>query len=131
MIRRLFTVARDRSGAAAIEFSIAVPILISMIWGIFEFGLLFEAAAGMQNALGAAARYATIYPTPTDTQISSYITNYKFGVQNGTWDTPTIVTNAAGTTKTITVTYHQQLNFLFFNGPNVALTRSKVVYLSK
>jgi Flp pilus assembly protein TadG len=101
-----------------------------LIWGIFEFGLVFEAAAGMENALARGARLATIYPTPTDTTIQTEITSGKFGVANGTWTTPTIVTDTTAKTKTITVSYSQPLNFLFFNGPTVTLTRSKVVHLS-
>jgi Flp pilus assembly protein TadG len=131
MIRRITSLVRDRRGSAAIEFSIAIPILISMIWGIFQFGLIFEATAGVENALARGARMETIYPTPTDTQVQNEITSGKFGVSNGTWDTPTIVANSTGTTKTITVTYHHHLNFLFFDGPTVNITRSKVVYLSR
>jgi Flp pilus assembly protein TadG len=131
MIRRIQPLVRDRSGSAAIEFSIAIPILISMIWGIFQFGLIFEATAGVENALARGARLATIYPTPTDDTIQTEITSGKFGVSNGTWDTPTITPNSTGTTKTIKVTYHHHLNFLFFDGPTVNITRSKIVYLSK
>ncbi|MBA3730486.1 MAG: pilus assembly protein, partial [Sphingomonas sp.] len=68
---RLTTLRRNERGAAAIEFAIAVPILILMIYGIFRLGLLFQANAGMQHALGEGARYATIYPTPTNTQIQT------------------------------------------------------------
>jgi Flp pilus assembly protein TadG len=130
MMPRISTILRDRSGASAIEFAIAVPILVSFIWGIFEFALLFQAAAGMDNALARGARKATIWPTPSTTEISNEITSGKFGVSNGSWGTPTIVTNGAGTTMTITVSYSQPLDFLFFSGPTVTLTRSKVVYLS-
>jgi len=121
---------KEARGAAAIEFAIAVPVLLVMIWGTFQVALLFQANAGTQQALGEAARYATIFPTPTDTQIQSMITSHKFGVGNGTWSTPTISTNGAAGTKTITVTYSQPTDFLFFSGPRVTITKSKVVYLS-
>lgn len=130
MIKRLCKAWTDERGAAAIEFAIVVPAFILMIWGLLQVGLIFEANSGMQQALGEGARYATIYPTPTDTQIQSKITSKKFGVGNGTWSTPTISTNAGAGTKTITVTYSQPTDFLFFNGPTVSITKSKVVYLS-
>jgi Flp pilus assembly protein TadG len=122
--------ATDARGLSAIEFSIAAPVLISLIWGMFQISLLMEANAGVQNSLGQAARYATIYPTPTDTQISSRITSSRFGGGYGSWSTPTITTDAAANTKTITVSYTQPLNFLFFNGPTVTLTKTKIVHLS-
>jgi len=119
----------DSSGSASIEFAVAVPILISLIWGIFQISLLFQAGAGVQNALGQAARYATIYPTPSDTQIQALIESSKFGTNNGTWSTPTITTDAAGY-KVISVSYSQPTDFLFFDGPTVTLTKTKRVYLS-
>ena len=130
MIRvRNFSTSQD--GAAAIEFALAVPVFVSMIWGLFQIGLLYEANAGVQHALGEAARYATIFPTPTDTQLQTKITSTKFGVANGTWGTPVIsALDTTDNSKTITVTYSQPTDFLFFQGPNVTITRSKRVYLS-
>lgn len=122
--------AADRGGSAAIEFAVAVPILVTFVWGIFQVGILYRANAGMQHALGQGARYATIFPTPSDAQIQAKIVSHKFGVAGGTWSTPTISTDATAKTKLITVTYSQPTDFLFFQGPTVSLTRTKLVYLS-
>ena len=136
MIRRLAYLRNDARGSSAVEFALAVPVLVSMIWGVFQIALVLEANAGMQNALGQAARYATIYRTdttdhrPTDAEIGNYITNNKFGLARGSWDTPLIQTDATAGTKTISVTYRQPLDFLVFQGPNVVLTKTKVVYMS-
>ena len=73
MTRLFRTLRKDSEGAAAIEFAIAVPVLTVMIWGMFQIGLIFQANAGMQHALGEAARYATIFPTPSDTQLQTRI----------------------------------------------------------
>lgn len=113
-----------------IEFAIVLPILITFIYGIFMIGQVFEANAGMQHALGEAARYATIYPTPTDTQIQAKITAARFGTGSGTWSTPTITTDSVNGYKTITVRYSMPTNFIFFQGPTVTLTRSKRVYVA-
>lgn len=125
----------DSRGSSAIEFSIAVPILVTLLWGMFQVAILYQANAGMHHALGEAARYATVYlPTtnapPTDAQIQAKITSAKFGLGTGTWGTPTIVTNTTTRTKLITVTYTQPMDFLFFPGPNVNLNASKLVYLA-
>ena len=127
--------AADGGGSAAIEFAIAVPVLISLIWGIFQVAIIYRANAGMQHALGEGARLATVWdPTTnaptTDAQIQAKITSHKFGVDGGTWTTPTIETDNTAKTKLITVTYSQPTDFLFFQGPTVSLTRSKLVYLS-
>ena len=127
---RFHKLIADRAGSSAVEFAVSVPVLVMLIWGIAQVGLLYEANAGMQHALGEGARMATIFPTPTDTQIQTKITSAKFGLGNGTWGTPTIVTDTAAKTKTITVSYSQPTDFLFLPGPNVSLSASKVVYLS-
>lgn len=121
-------IRRDERGAAAIEFAIAVPVLVSLIWGIFQIGLLMEANAGMQHALGEGARYATLYPTPTDSQIQSRIEDRLFGTQNGTL---TVDQPVAGVGyKDLRVTYSMPMNFLFMEGPTVTLNRTKRVYVA-
>ena len=129
-MRQLRQLLHDRTGAAAIEFAVAVPVLVTIIWGIFQIGMVFQANAGMQHALGEAARYATIFPTPSDAEIEEMITSRRFGVGNGSWDADVGPTDTATMTKTISVTYSQPTNFLFFEGPTVALSADKVIYLA-
>jgi Flp pilus assembly protein TadG len=132
-------VQRDERGAAVVELAIALPVLVTMIYGIFTLGQLFESNAGIQHALGEGARYGNLClsvtngscSTPTSTQIGARVSQKLFGTTNGTFDTPTVdATTASSGYITITVTYHQTMNFLFFIGPTVTLTRSKRVYLA-
>jgi Flp pilus assembly protein TadG len=134
-VRKLLS---DIRGSAAVEFAVAVPVLIIMIWGIFQVAIVLQAQAGVEQALGEGARYATIFNTttnarPTNTQISTKIVNAKFGIRNGTWHTPAIDTTneAAGGYINITVQYDVPTNFLVFPGPTIALTKSKRVYIQK
>ena len=60
---------RDDRGAAAIEMALALPILVSMIYGLFQVGLLYQANAGMQHALGEGARLSTIYERYTENNV--------------------------------------------------------------
>jgi Flp pilus assembly protein TadG len=130
---------RDERGAAALEMALALPPLVTMIYGIFTLGQVFEAQAGMQHALGEGARYGTLCLSmsssgctlPTDDQIKAKVNSKLFGMASGTFDTPAVdSTTATSGYKTITVTYHQTMNFLLFTGPTVTLTRSKRVYLA-
>jgi Flp pilus assembly protein TadG len=135
---RRSTLLRDLRGSAAVEFAVSVPVLIFMIWGIFQIAMVLQAQAGIQQALGEGARYATIFNTatnarPTNTQISSKIVNSKFGIRNGTWHTPSINTanEASGGYIVIGVQYDVPTNFLFFTGPTITLSDSKRVYVQK
>ena len=128
---------RDEGGAAAIELAFALPVLVLFIYGIFVIGQLMAANAGAQNALGQGARYATLCLTPTedtgctlpsDDDIQAKISAGLFGTSSGSWSTPTIDRHDADHYLTIEVSYTQNLDFLFFPGPTVTLTRSKKVY---
>lgn len=131
---------RDDRGAAAIELAFALPVLVLFIYGIFVMGQLMAANAGAQNALGQGARYATLCLNPTqasgctlpaDADIQSKISAGLFGVGSGTWSTPTIDRHDVDHYLTIKVIYSQKLDFLFFPGPKVTLTRSKKVYTAR
>jgi len=131
---------RDEGGAAAIELAFALPVLVLFIYGIFVIGQLMAANAGAQNALGQGARYATLCLNPTedtgctlpsDDDIQAKISAGLFGTSSGSWSTPTIDRHDADHYLTIEVSYTQNLDFLFFPGPTVTLTRSKKVYTAQ
>jgi Flp pilus assembly protein TadG len=125
MMKRL---VRDDRGVAAVELALTLPVLLTFIYGIFQIGVILAANAGMQHALGEGARYATLYPSPTNDQIIARITDRKFGVHVGTWGAP-VVTSGTGY-KDLSIGYSVTPNFLFFNGPAISWTRTKRVYLS-
>lgn len=119
---------RDENGAAVVEMAFALPIILTFVYGIFQLGVIFAANAGMQHALGEGARYATLYPSPTDAQIKTKMEGRLFGTKVGTFNvgTPTGTTNY----KDLQVTYTVTPNFLFFKLSPITLTRTKRVYLS-
>lgn len=132
MTRRFARLLNDTGGASIVEFAIVVPILVSFIYGTYTFGQILEAGAGVQHALGEGARYATIWPTPTDDAIKARVNAKLFGTHGGTFSEPAIDnSNLANGYKTITVTYTFTPNFLFFSLPAQTMTRSKTVYLAQ
>lgn len=125
---------RDQRGAAVIEIAIALPVLITFIYGIFQIGILYQANAGMQHALGEGARFATLCKPVTsgcnvasDADIKAKMNAAVFGTKPGTFTVPNPVT--VNREMTLTVNYTQPMNFLFFPGPTVNLSRTKKVYL--
>ena len=138
---KLFALRRDERGAATIEMAIAVPVLTLFLWGILQIGVIFQANAGMQLALGEGARYATLClnpstsgcGVPTNANIVTKMQDKKFGTGIGSFGTP-VVTTPATTECTkcrdLKVTYTVTPNFLYFNGPPISLTRTKRVYVA-
>jgi Flp pilus assembly protein TadG len=123
---RLAHMVRDSRGAAIIEFALVLPVLVLFVYGTFVVGQLFEANAGMQNALGEGARYATIYPTPGVDQIRAKIAANTFGTSAGTF---TVAPPVPGTGyMDLSVTFSTPTNFIFFSGPTVSITKTKRVY---
>jgi Flp pilus assembly protein TadG len=139
---RLLSLRGDQRGAAAIEMAIALPVLVTFIWGIFKLGVAFQANAGMQHALGEGARLATLCynpdpdtgcETPTDAEITTRISQKMFGTGIGSFSTPTVTTPPSTdceNCRDLSVTYTMPMDFLFFEAPDLDLTRTKRVYLA-
>lgn len=130
-MKRLQTLGRDDKGAAAIEMAFALPVLLLFVYGIFQLGVILQANAGMQHALGEGARYATLYPKPADSAIVSKMSDKVFGMNVGTFGTPTVTTPSTAVCtncRLLTVTYSVTPSFLLFNGPPISITRTKQVY---
>jgi Flp pilus assembly protein TadG len=137
-MRTVKRLLKSDDGAAVIELALSLPVLVTMIYGIFEFSQLYEANAGMQHALGEGARYATLCipnvnsstgcDAPSDTNIVAVENAKLFGPAGGTYNVQT--PSSAGAYKTLTITYTRNMNFLLFTGPAITLTRSKQVYIA-
>ena len=120
------TLLRDSRGVAAVEMALALPVLLLLIYGIFQIGVMINAMAGMQNALGEGARFATIYPAPSNDAIRAKIQAGTFGMGVSSFGTPT-VTQGTGY-KDLAVSFTMTPNFLFFKTPAITFTQSKRVY---
>jgi Flp pilus assembly protein TadG len=132
-MRRRNTIVGDQRGVAAIEMAFALPILLLFVFGIFQFGVILQANAGIQHALGEGARYATLYPKPADDLIVTKMSDAVFGLNVGTFSTPTVTTPATGVCtncRLLTVNYTVTPDFVFFAGPQITLVRTKRVYVS-
>ena len=133
---------RDERGVAATEMALALPVLVTMIYGIFQVGLLYQANAGMQHALGEGARLATLcVPTavtigtttqtvckpPADTAIKTRMSSKLFGRGDGafTVNDPVPATGY----RDLSISYSKRMNFIFFPGPTITLNRAKRAYI--
>ncbi len=140
MTLRFRQLRRDEQGVAVIEMAFALPILIVMIWMFVQLAQVYRAVAGIQQALGEGARYATLCLNPTFTgcstpapqDIKDRIDESVYGIGPGSFNTPLPSLTTAGTSRyyDLTVTYSQPTNMLFFPGPTINVTRSKRVWIA-
>lgn len=129
VVRKLM---KDSQGSAVIELAFALPILIEMMWFMVQGGMVFRAMAGIQHALGEGARYATLYPQPNNSQITSKMYDAVFGIGPGTYSVTAPVPGTADGAKylDLQVTYTQQTDLLLFPGPTITVRRSKRVWVT-
>ena len=135
-----FRLFRNQDGAAAVETAFALPILILMIWIFAQLGQVYRALAGMQEALGEGARYATLCLNPSSTgcgaptadQVKTKIQNDMYGVGAGSYSvaTPVSGTSDGAQYYDLTVTYTQPTSLLVVPGPTINMSRSKRVWVA-
>lgn len=75
---KLKIIAFNQKGAAAVEFAIILPILITLLFGIIEFGILLYDKAMITNASREGARAGIVLSQPkiSDEKIKAVVNNY-------------------------------------------------------
>jgi Flp pilus assembly protein TadG len=121
----------DCRGAAALEFALIVPVLIAMLLGIAMLGILFLAQAGLRSAVEDAARYATIWPKPSQAQIQTRITARRFGMDPANIVAPTVTFTTSSTPNYVTISmgYNITINYLL-GTKTIALTETRRAYVT-
>lgn len=128
-MKSLSRLKKDETGAAILEMAFALPVFLALIWAVVQLGLVFRANAGIQNALGEGARYATLFPTPTDEAIKAKMDATVDGIGPGTF-TPTVTPNNTAKYKDLRVQYSQDTNLIVYPGPRITITRHKRVWVA-
>ncbi len=125
LTKKLF--CRAEKGASMVEFAIILPLLILILFGIIEFGILLYDKAVITNASREGARLGIVFKEPRfsaaaiEDVVKNYCNNYLITLGTKTLPVTTInpadpTTMASGTPLTVTVTY--QYHFLVI--PNFA-----------
>ncbi|OXI26849.1 pilus assembly protein TadE [Burkholderia sp. AU16482] len=105
---------KRQRGVAAVEFALVLPLLLLILFGIVEFGLVMFDQAVITNASREGARAGIVLKTPkaTITEIQNVALNYcnSHLITLGSASTPTVTVPSGqgggfGTPLTVTVTY--------------------------
>jgi Flp pilus assembly protein TadG len=121
-----------KSGAVAAEFALTIPIVVLIIFGTIQMGIIFFANAGLQNALGDGARVATLWPTRSQQDIRDELMASRFGIDPQKMANPVITTGSTPAGQNfveINVSYTTDLNFIFFTVPGITLDHSRRAYI--
>jgi Flp pilus assembly protein TadG len=121
----------DRRGATMLEFALVVPVLLAMLLGIVMLGMVFLAQAGLRSAVEDAARYATIWPRPSQTEIEARIAARRFGMDPANIVAPTVTfsTSSSPNYVTISMGYNLTINYLL-GSKTISLTETRRAYVT-
>ena len=133
-MRFLTACRRNNDGAAAIEFALAVPIIILLFYGMAQFGLILLANAGIRHAVDTAARATTVYigATPmTDQQIKDIVAANMYGVKSGSVTPPSVVRGANNGVNYVDVSlaYSVPVDLIVYEYGPIVLTETRRAYL--
>jgi Flp pilus assembly protein TadG len=109
---------KSQAGLAALEFAIVLPVLILILFGIIEFGLLLFNKQVITNASREGARSGIVnqFPRMSNTEIASIVNSYcqDYLVSFGSTSSPSVSISRTGTEfqDDLIVTVSYQYDFL-------------------
>ena len=122
---------QDKRGSMGLEFGLALPILVTMIIGVLQFGLVLNANGAMRNAMGEGLRLAKVNPSATSSQVTQRTKDTLIGVDHQGIQTLTFsrstVNNLSTGTMTMTIKLTPVIPFAPI--PPIVLTQTKKIYL--
>jgi len=100
----------NQKGQSIVEFAIILPILLLVVMGIFQFGLMFNAYLTVENVTREGARTGAL--GGSNTEIKSVIVSAAFNLDSDRLTvniTPNESGRNSGDTLTVKVTYSYEL----------------------
>lgn len=130
LAHRFLSLKRDGGGATILEFALVAPVLLAMLIGIAELAVVFYAQAGLKSAVEDAARYATLWPKPSEAQIKARIAAKRFGMDTAKIVGPTVTfgTSSSQNYVDISMTYNVTINYVL-GKETIALTETRRAFV--
>jgi hypothetical protein len=132
MKRRHPPLVSDNSGVSAVEFAIVAPVLFTLMFGIWNAGIVLFAQNGVRNAVESGARHATIFPRPTEQQIKKVVTDRYYGPSQGKIEEPKLTYSLQNNSPivTISMSYTHEASLPFLKLPPLVLEHRRTAYLA-
>ena len=136
-MRLLSKLKHDTRGLSAVEFAFIAPVLVTFLVGLAQLGTLYFANTGLASAVGEGARFATLWPRPTNDQIIARITDRRFGLDPTYITAPTVTAattaeraaNEGRNFLDIQMSYQVRLDFIFFQASPITITERRRAFV--
>lgn len=123
--------ASDERGATVIEFAFALPVLVTLMVGILQYGMILHTSGGLRNALGEGIRHAKVYPSATQASVLQKTRDALPGIDPNGITALTFergVSNGAAFGR-LSITYQAEAVIPFVPVQAITLTETKTAYL--
>jgi Flp pilus assembly protein TadG len=123
----------DKRGAALIEFAFAAPILIAFMIATAQIGIFYFARSGLKSAVAEGARYATIFPKPSNEQVAARINAKRFGLDPAKVSAPLVTDCTVGSRPCINIemSYTSPVDFIFFQTAPITVVESRRAFVQQ
>ncbi|HEY6868873.1 MAG TPA: TadE/TadG family type IV pilus assembly protein [Novosphingobium sp.] len=120
----------DREASATLEFALVMPAMAVLLFGILQVGIAFLAVAGMRHGVESGARYAAIYPRPSDDAIVAAVSNSSYGLNPASISRPTLAHGSENGIAYVDVamTYNLSLAYPFSSSLVIPLSYTRRAY---
>ena len=102
---------KKESGQSVVEFALILPILLLIVCGVIEFGMLFGTQLTLQNSSREGARYAALHSDDSDLENTIY-RNSSGDFRTGNMEVSVVFSDADKKSGYVTVTCSVRLNAL-------------------
>lgn len=103
-------ILKEQKGQALVEFAIVLPIILLLVMGILQFGMMMNSYIAIQNAAREGARAGIVGCTDTEIQNTIISTSPSLDASNLTVSiTPNGANRKSGDTLTINISYNYKL----------------------
>jgi Flp pilus assembly protein TadG len=120
-----------RYGQSVVEITLALPLLLLIIFGMVDFTLAYTTQVFIRNAVAEGGYYAAQHPGDAQgvrNQITHELRDLRPAITDSDIDVATCGTGASGPQTEITVTYTYYMLFgLAGSGPTIVLHNGTVV----
>jgi hypothetical protein len=115
-----------------VEFALVAPIFLGLIFALMQFGMAAYANAGVRHAVETGARYAVIYPRPSDKQILDRVRTSGYGFRSHQVQGPKITysTRNGMPVAEISMRYVNDVELIFFSPFRLDRTYKRTVYIA-
>lgn len=124
-------ITSESRGAAAVEFALAVPIIIVLLISTMKMGMYFFSQNSIKNALDETARDASVYPAPSDTELQAV---FAANLLKREVSVPVKMTINRGTSNGVSYvslqsSYNVPVDLIFWNLGNIPIYAKQRAYM--